>query len=588
MYEWETLPWRTLERSVFKLQKRIYRASCRGDRKTVRRLQRLLTTSRAAKLLAVRRVTQDNRGKATAGVDGVKSLPASDRPALADSLSVRGKADPVRRVYIPKAGTDELRPLGIPTLHDRALQTLIRLALEPEWEARFEPNSYGFRPGRSCWDAIGAIFLACKQKAKYALDADIAKCFDRIDHTALLRKVDASPVIHRQLKVWLKAGYLDGGTLFPTDQGTPQGGAISPLLANIALHGLEELVRERFPKRRMNGMVIPPPTVIRYADDFVVLHDQESVVRECRAVISEWLTEMGLELKPSKTRVCHTLHSLEEEQPGFDFLGVTVRHFPCGKTKSARNPYGRVLGHILLIKPSRTAIQRHVDRLRELIVEYRHAPQFLLIRVLNPVIRGWCNYHSTVVSGRIFCRAGHVLFRMLYAWARYRHPNKSRTWAVTRYWRIKPGEGWTFRDPGKPEFVLYKHEATKIVRHVKVQAGRSPFDGDWAYWSGRQGRYPGIRPWLAILLRKQQGRCTWCGHYFRDGDVMEIDHIIPKSGGGAEAFQNLQLLHGHCHDRKTAAQGRGVRDKHPIPEERNDGKPSRSVLEPSRGGDTPA
>jgi RNA-directed DNA polymerase len=587
MYEWETLPWRKLERGVFKLQKRIHRASRQGDRKAVRRLQRLLLTSRAAKLLAVRRVTQDNRGKKTAGVDGVKSLPAPDRPALAESLSLRGAASPVRRVYIPKPGADELRPLGIPTLHDRASQTLVRFALEPEWEAKFEPNSYGFRPGRSCWDAIQAIFLACKQKAKYVLDADIAKCFDRIDHAALLRKVDAGPAVRRQLKAWLEAGYLDGDSLFPTEEGTPQGGAISPLLANIALHGLEELVRRRFPRRTVNRTASPPPALIRYADDFVVLHEDEAVVRGCRAVIAEWLRGMGLELKPSKTRVCHTLHPVDGAA-GFDFLGVTVRHFPCGKTRSARNPHGRLLGYILLIKPSRTAVRRHVQRLRELIDQYRHLPQFLLIRGLNPVIRGWCNYHSTVVSKRVFCRLGHVLFRMLYAWARSRHPNKNRTWVATRYWRIKPGEGWTFRDPGKVVFTLHKHEATKIVRHVKVRGDRSPFDGDWVYWSSRQGRYPGVQPWVATLLRRQRGRCNWCGLYFRDGDVMEIDHVIPKSGGGAETFSNLQLLHGHCHDRKTALRGRGVSDNHPTPEERNDGKLSRPVLEPSRGSDTPA
>lgn len=588
MYEWEALPWRKLERVVFKLQKRIYRASRRGDRKAVRRLQRLLMTSQAAKLLAVRRVTQDNRGKKTAGVDGVKDLSASERPALADSLTLHGASDPVRRVYIPKPGTDDLRPLGIPTLRDRGLQTLVRLALEPEWEARFEPNSYGFRPGRSCWDAIGAIFLACKQKAKYVLDADIAKCFDRIDHAALLRKVDAGPAVRRQLEAWLKAGYLDGGHLFPTEEGTPQGGTISPLLANIALHGLEELVRRRYPHRRVNGTAFPPPTLIRYADDFVVLHDEETVVRGCQVVIAEWLREMGLELKPSKTRIGHTLHSVDGGPIGFDFLGVTVRHFPRGKTRSARNPHGRPVGYILLIRPSRTAVLRHMQRLRELIAQYRHAPQSLLIRALNPIIRGWCNYHSTVVSARAFCRAGHVLFRMLYAWARHRHPNKNRTWVATRYWQIRPGEGWTFRDPGDPRFTLYKHEATKIVRHVKVRGDRSPFDGDWTYWSSRQGSYPGVRPWVAALLRKQRGRCGWCGNYFRDGDVLEIDHIIPKSGGGAESFPNLQLLHGHCHDRKTALQGRGMIDSHPIPEERNDGKPSRSVLEPSRGSDTPA
>ncbi len=318
-----------------------------------------------------------------------------------------------------------------------------------------------------------------------------------------------------------------------------------------------------------------------------MLHEDETVVRDCQVVIAEWLREMGLELKPSKTRICHTLHQVEGTI-GFDFLGFTVRHFRCGRTHSARNPHGRLLGYILFIKPSRTAIQRHIQRLRELIAQYRHAPQFLLIRALNPVIRGWCNYYSTVVSMRLFNRIGHVLFGMLYAWARYRHPNKGKTWVADRYWRIRPGEGWTFQDPGKPKFTLYKHEATKIVRHVKVQGTRSPFDGDWVYWSSRQGRYPGVPPWVAILLRKQRGRCGWCRLFFRDGDVMEIDHILPKSGGGAETFLNLQLLHGHCHDRKTASQDRGMNDNHPIAEERNDGKLSRSVLEPSRGSDTPA
>jgi RNA-directed DNA polymerase len=238
MYGWEALPWHQLERSAFKLQRRIYRATCQGDTKKVRQLQRLLLSSRAAKLLAVRRVTQDNRGKNTAGVDGVKTVPAPERLEMARSLTLKDKASPVRRVYIPKPGTDELRPLGIPTVRDRATQTLVKLALEPEWEFRFEPNSYGFRPGRSCWDAIQAIFLSVQRKPKYVLDADIAKCFDRINHDELLRKVGAGPRVTRQLRAWLKAGYLDGDQLFPTEAGTPQGGTISPLLANIALHGL--------------------------------------------------------------------------------------------------------------------------------------------------------------------------------------------------------------------------------------------------------------------------------------------------------------------------------------------------------------
>jgi len=588
MYGWETLPWRKLERSVFKLQKRTYRAARRGDTKAVRQLQRLLCKSRAAKLLAVRRVTQDNRGKNTAGVDGVKTVPPAERLEMADTLTLKAKASPVRRVYIPKPGTDERRPLGIPTMRDRATQTLVKLALEPEWEAKFEPNSYGFRPGRSCWDAIQAIFLSFHRKPKYVLDADIAKCFDRINHEELLKKVGASPTLRRQLRAWLKAGYLDGDQLFPTEAGTPQGGTASPLLANIALHGLETFIRERFPERkgRRKGEYQAPPNVIRYADDFVVLHEKREVVEECQRLISEWLKPMGLELKPSKTRITHTLEAVNGT-PGFDFLGFTIRLFPCGRNNSVRDAHSRATGFSPAIKPSKASVRRHVCRLREIIDRHRGSPQEALIAELNPVIRGWCSYHAAGVSSRTFQRIGHTLFRMLFAWARRRHAKKGKRWVARKYWRLAEGYGWEFRPAGS-EYKLYKHEFTPIVRHVKVQGDRSPFDGDWVYWSSRQGRYPGVMPWLAILLKRQAGKCRYCGLYFRDGDVMEVDHMIPKSAGGPRALRNLQLLHGHCHDRKSAEDRRGMHDKHPIPEERNEGEPSRSVLEPSRGGDTPA
>jgi RNA-directed DNA polymerase len=191
-------------------------------------LQRLLLRSTSAKLLAVRRVTQDNQGKKTPGVDGVAALEPEERCLLVQDLSLGRPAQPVRRVWIPKPGTEEKRPLGIPTLSDRAAQALVKLALEPQWEARFEPNSYGFRPGRSCHDALEAIFGAIKHKAKYVLDADIAKCFDRIDHQALLTKIDTFPLLRRVIGGWLKAGVLDGGQLFPTAAGTPQGGVLTP------------------------------------------------------------------------------------------------------------------------------------------------------------------------------------------------------------------------------------------------------------------------------------------------------------------------------------------------------------------------
>ncbi len=319
MEEWKDINWRKAERLSFKLQKRIFQASERGDVKAVRKLQKTLIRSWYARLLAVRRVTQDNQGKNTAGVDGIKKLSPNKRLKLAKNLRITGIVHPTRRVLIPKPNSDEKRPLGIPTIHDRALQTLVKLALEPEWEARFEPNSYGFRPGRSCHDAIEAIFNSIRYKAKYVLDADIAKCFDRINHDTLLKKLNTFPKIRRVIKKWLKAGYLDNqGTLFPTTEGTPQGGTISPLLANIALHGMEERIMEYADTlkggKRDNRKSLK---LIRYADDFVILHEDMAIVQECQKVIEDWLKDMGLELKPSKTKITHTLN-----EKGFDFVSV--------------------------------------------------------------------------------------------------------------------------------------------------------------------------------------------------------------------------------------------------------------------------
>ncbi|GCL46061.1 RNA-directed DNA polymerase [Microcystis aeruginosa NIES-3806] len=272
MYEWKDINWRKAERCVFKLSKRIFKASQRGDVKLVHKLQRLLLKSWYAKLIAVRRVSQDNQGKKTAGVDGIKSLTPKQRMALVNNLKPGNKSKPTRRVWIPKPNTDEKRPLGIPTMYERALQALVKLALEPEWEAKFEPNSYGFRPARSAHDAIGAIYISINKKPKYVLDADISKCFDKINHQKLLTKLQTYPKLRQQIKAWLKSGVMDGKNLFPTNEGTPQGGVISPLLANIALHGMEERVKQYAKTLKGNKSKNEQAlTLIRYADDFVVL-----------------------------------------------------------------------------------------------------------------------------------------------------------------------------------------------------------------------------------------------------------------------------------------------------------------------------
>lgn len=523
MYEWKTIPWNKIQRNVFKLQKRIYQASIRGDVKTVHRLQRLLVKSWSAKLLAVRKVTQDNQGRKTAGVDGIKSLTPKQRLLLALNLKLNQKAKPTRRVWIPKPGTKEKRPLGIPTIVDRATQALVKLIMEPEWEAKFEPNSFGFRPGRSCHDAIVAIHSAINTKAKYALDADIAKCFDRINHQALLNKIGTYPKLRRQIKSWLKSGVMDGKKLFQTSEGTPQGGIISPLLANIALHGLEEEVRRHFKKNKfINKVRISQnwkPFVIRYADDFVVLHEDLSVVKECQSIIQSWLKGIGLELKPSKTRICHTLENLDG-RAGFDFLGFEICQVPRGKNYSAKNTHGKILGYKTRIVPSKTAIKTHLQSIRQVIDKHRVSTQTALINHLNPIITGWCNYYRIGLK-RVFSVVHNNVYQMLRAWAKNRHPMKNMHWIVNKYWAVDEGLGWEFAARENERFFkLFKHQETLVIRHIKVKGNKSPFDGDWVYWVNRLGNLPDVNNRVAKLVKRQKGKCPKCELFFQKEDLM--------------------------------------------------------------------
>jgi RNA-directed DNA polymerase len=451
--EWNKVNWRKLEIRVYKLQKRIFRASSRGDLAAVRRLQKTLMRSWSGKMLAVRRVTQDNQGKKTAGIDGVKSLTPVQRLALVKKLALKGKSKPTRRVWIDKPGTDEKRPLGIPTMYDRALQALVKLALEPEWEARFEPNSYGFRPGRSCHDAVEAIFNAIRQKTKYVLDADIAKCFDRINHGELLRKLNTFPTLKRQISSWLKSGVIDGKQMFPTSEGTPQGGVISPLLANIALHGMEERIKQAFPILKKHqretwfhkkGENFVTPNLIRYADDFVIVHEDITVVQRCKEIISEWLNGIGLELKPSKTRLAHTLKKHEEQDAGFNFLGFNIRQYPVGKHNTGCNSTGEPLGFKTIIKPSEQKVKVHYNRITEVVDQYKTATQAALIAQLNPIVRGWANYYRTVVSQKMYSEIDNKVYWKLKSWAKRRHSDKSDSWIANKYWQTIGGNNWEF------------------------------------------------------------------------------------------------------------------------------------------------
>lgn len=561
---WNRIKWATVDIHVRKLQKRIYFASKNGQVKLVRSIQNTLINSYHAKLLATRRVTQDNKGKKTAGVDGIKILKAPARFAFVSKVGLNGKAKPLRRVWINKPGKVEKRPLGIPTIADRANQALFKLALEPEWEAKFEPNSYGFRPCRNCHDAVKQIYLSINKKPKYVLDADIKKCFDRIDHSKLLKKLAFSKgKMHQQVKAWLESGVIDQDVFRSTETGTPQGGVISPLLANIALSGMEDML-----KQLMNDIELRTPngasmgsrdkerslSFIRYADDFVVMHYDKEVILECRKAIQAWLNDIGLELSEEKTRITHTLVLSEKEKiefgvtyPGFNFLGFTIRQFKSkyggGKIKG---------GFKTLIVPSKEKCESHQRKLGLEIRKNRNVSQEVLIKKLNPIISGWSRYfgRSDAITCKTLQKMDFLLYLKLRRWAK--RATKSASSGFLKYWQRHEGR-WEFMTASGIR--LYKHVeyADSIKEYNKVIGNSSPYDGNEIYWAMRLGSSPfmSMSKSQAWLLRKQKGRCNLCNLPFVEEDILETDHIIPLSDGGMKASHNIQLLHRHCHDQKN-------------------------------------
>jgi RNA-directed DNA polymerase len=408
--------------------------------------------SQAARYLAVRRVTQDNRGKKTAGIDGKTALNPQERLALVQKLARKVTPQPTRRVWRPKPGKSERRPLGIPVIADRAHQALIKLSLEPEWEAKFEPNSYGFRPGRSCHDAIEAIHKAINSKNVYVLDADISGCFDNISHTALLQKLNAPPTTRRIIRAWLKAGVLDKEVFTPTEKGTPQGGVISPLLANIALYGMEEEIKTRLFKDLIDDHkerrqykwsrkhLRRSLSIIRYADDFVILHESLHIIQKAKEYVTEWLQGIGLELKDSKTRTSHTLHEVGDQKAGFDFLGFNIRQYAVSQN-ATKGGYG----FKTLIKPSKKALKTHLKAIKTTLGKLRGTTQLAVIKDLNPIIKGWSRYYSTSIARKTFEKADHEVHRKLWRWAKFRHSHKGEKWIRRKYFRQHGGSSGAFK-----------------------------------------------------------------------------------------------------------------------------------------------
>lgn len=476
---WDSTDWPAAAATVRRLQARIVKATREGRWNKVKALQRLLTHSHSGKLLAVKRVTE-SEGKDTPGVDAeIWNTPVKKANAV-HTLRHRGyQPRPLRRVYIPKSN-GRRRPLGIPTIRDRAMQALHLLALDPVAETTGDQHSYGFRPGRSCADAVEQCFKAfVRENPAWVLEGDIKGCFDNIDHDWLLRNV---PTDRTVLRKWLTSGYFEGGLFHDTVSGTPQGGVISPVLANLVLDGLEARLRSRFPLAGAGSMRGRAAQVhlIRYADDFIVTGASKEVLeRDVRPIVEAFLRERGLVLSPEKTAVTH----LSE---GFDFLGQNIRRYPNGK---------------LLIKPSKKNTRALLVKVRELVRRNRGAPAAALIRQLNPVIRGWANYHRHVVAKRIFSRVDYAIFCSLWAWARRRHPRKGARWVKRRYFdRVGSRDWWFSADDqargGQPVRLRLVHAtATPIRRHVKVRSEANPYDpAYYGYFVARRRKDEPSRP----------------------------------------------------------------------------------------------
>jgi len=530
-FDWHAIDWRTANRNVRRLQARIVKATQEGRWGKVKALQHLLTHSFSGKALAVRRVTE-NQGKNTPGVDGEIWNTPTQKAEAVRSLRQRGyRPAPLRRLYIPKnSDPKKLRPLSIPTMKDRAMQALYFLALDPIAETTADPNSYGFRKERSTADAMEQCFraLSHKDQAEWILEGDIKSCYDRVSHEWLRAHIPMDKTI---LTRWLKAGFMEEHTYYPTEEGVSQGSIISPVLANMTLDGLERELRKQFPKSQSAKV-----NFIRYADDFVITGATKAVLEEkVLPLVESFLNQRGLELSKEKTYITQI-------DAGFDFLGQNVRKY---KKK-------------LIIKPANKNVQAFLRKVRNIIESNPTASAGNLIVHLTPVIQGWANYHCHVCSKRTYSDVDSAIFEKLWLWAKRRHRNKGRRWIKAKYFKSVGNRKWVFagmsKRPDGQKQTVHLHPAayTPIKRHIKVKGDANPYDPEWeTYFENRLGvkmetNLKGRRR-LLNLWKSQNGFCPICGQKITEITGWHNHHIIWRSKGGTDTTGNQILLHPNCH-----------------------------------------